>query len=98
MPRSKTQLNETILQAALHGLEIQRNRLNEEVEQVRSLLSRRAPGFAGRNSEQRQSERSPLSAAARRRISAAQRKRWAAVTAEARSQGKSASAVKKSKP
>jgi hypothetical protein len=102
MRRSKTQLTPAILQAALHGLEIQRNTLDEQIGQVNLLLGRRAPGrtprSTGRDSEQTtQPKRSPLSAAARRRISAAQRKRWAAVRAEGRSQGKSASAAKKSK-
>jgi hypothetical protein len=89
MPRSKTQLDPTILLSAIQGLEIRRNKLDEQIEQVRSLLGRRAPGFAERDSEQGpQSKRSGLSSAARKRISAAQRQRWAKVKADQRSKEK----------
>jgi peptidoglycan hydrolase CwlO-like protein len=104
MPKSKTQsLNPTILQAALQGLEIQRNTLDEQIEEVRALLGHRAPGRSARANEsdseqQAQPHRSRLSAAARKRISAAQRKRWAKVRSDQRSKEKSKTkkAVKKS--
>jgi hypothetical protein len=96
MPRSKTQpLDPMILESALGGLEIQRDKLDEQIEQVCSLLGRRALlGRTGRSaesdSEQRaQPKRSRLSDAARRRIGAAQRRRWAALKAEQRSKEKS---------
>jgi hypothetical protein len=104
MPKSKTQsLNPTILQAALQGLEIQRNTLDEQIEEVRALLGHRAPGRSARSTEhdseqQPQPKRSRLSAAARKRISTAQKKRWAAVRAEQQAKEKSQTkkAVKKS--
>jgi peptidoglycan hydrolase CwlO-like protein len=91
-----------ILESALHGLEIQRNRLDEQIEQVRSLLGRRAPGratrFAERDSEQKaQPKRRRLSAAARRRISATQKKRWKKVRAEQRLKEKSTEAKRAAK-
>jgi hypothetical protein len=102
MRRSKTQpLNPIILSAALHGLQIQRNTLDEQIEQVNLLLGRRAPGrtprSTGRDSEQTtQPKRSPLSAETRRRISAAQKNRWKKVRANQRSKEKSKRAGKKS--
>jgi hypothetical protein len=103
MPRSKTQsLNPMILESAIHGLEIQRSKLDGQIEQIRALLGRRAPGRPARSTETdseqpAQPRRSRLSAAARKRISAAQRKRWAAVRAEQQSKTKSKRAAKKSK-
>jgi hypothetical protein len=94
MPRPRTQpLNPTILEAALHGLEIQRNKLDEQIEQIRALLGRRAPGRPARSTEpgsgqQTRPKRRQLSAAARKRISAAQKKRWAAARAEQQSKEK----------
>jgi peptidoglycan hydrolase CwlO-like protein len=104
MPTFRTQsLNPTILRAALHGLEIQRDKLDEQIEQVRALLGHRAPGRPARANEadseqQAQPNRRRLSAAARKRISAAQKKRWAKVRSDQRSKEKSKTkkAVKKS--
>jgi hypothetical protein len=74
-----------ILEAALHGLEAQKQRLDEQISQVRSMLGRRAgrppkavaavetslkPGGSER--------KRVLSPEARKRIAAAQKKRWAA--------------------
>lgn len=74
-----------ILEAALHGLEIQKEKLDEQIAQVRGMIGFRA----GRGSRLTQGEsaggakpairkRRTLSAEARKRIAAAQRKRWAA--------------------
>jgi hypothetical protein len=74
-----------ILEAALLGLESQRHKLDEQIAQVRSLLGRKAgrpakvavsiavTGAAGGTSTRR-----VLSPEARKRIAAAQKKRWAA--------------------
>jgi hypothetical protein len=88
MPRTKTQLlDPIILESALGGLEIQRDKLGEQIAQVRALLGRHAPGRSARRDDP-DSERRPrprrrkLSKAARKRIATAQRKRWAALKAE----------------
>ena len=68
--------NSSLLQAALEGLEAQRRRIEEQIEEVRSLLGTRAQSPLGQQA--RTGGRRQLSAAARKRIAAAQRKRWAA--------------------
>jgi len=64
----------SLLEAALEGLEIQRQRIEEQLRQVRGLLGkRRALG----NHEAIPLRKRQLSSAARKRIAAAQKKRWA---------------------
>lgn len=67
------------LSAALEGLELQRHRIEEQIRYVRSLLGRNRPKGSpvevtahGKPSVKRE-----LSSAARKRIAAAQKKRWA---------------------
>jgi hypothetical protein len=72
-----------ILESAIQGLEIQRNKLDEQIANVRALLGprahgRHAPRTESGSEEQPQPRRRKLSNAARKRIAAAQRKRWAA--------------------
>jgi hypothetical protein len=87
MAKKSAPPNYEILEAALQGLEAQKQKLDEQIAQVRSMLGRRvgrpsknahlqngggtAPGRAG------QGKRRNLSAEARKRIAAAQKKRWA---------------------
>ncbi|MCW5980792.1 MAG: hypothetical protein KIT09_22115 [Bryobacteraceae bacterium] len=59
-----------LLLAALEGLELQKQRIEEQIAEVKSRLGR-AAGPA------RQTSRRVLSVAARKRIAAAQKKRWA---------------------
>lgn len=77
-----------ILEAALQGLEAQRQKLDEQIGQVRSLIGHR-PGRPSRatggsdssaNTSAKPAGRRKrvLSAEARKRIAAAQKKRWAA--------------------
>jgi hypothetical protein len=74
-----------ILEAALHGLEAQKQRLDEQIAQVKTMMGRRvgrppkggaeavaAPAAAGSSRKKRS-----LSPEARKRIAAAQKKRWA---------------------
>jgi len=82
MPRpAKDIRNTALLSAALEGLELQRDRINEQIQQVRQLLGKgtgrrgRPPATATNNQHKRGPSR--LSAAARRRIAAAQKRRWA---------------------
>jgi peptidoglycan hydrolase CwlO-like protein len=74
-----------ILEAALQGLEAQKDKLEQQIEQVRVMMGRRTgkpPKADG--SEANESRRAgarktrSLSAEARKRIAAAQKKRWAA--------------------
>jgi len=68
-----------LLQAALEGLEIQKQRIEEQIAHVRSRLGGaklpRREGAAVKVAVVR--KRRELSPAARRRIAAAQKKRWA---------------------
>jgi len=75
-----------ILEAALQGLEAQKQKLEEQLHRVRAMMGHRAgrppkgggaeasaPGRTGAARKKRS-----LSAEARKRIAAAQKKRWAA--------------------
>jgi hypothetical protein len=72
-----------ILEAALHGLEAQKQRVDEQIAQVRSMLGGRAAkpakatAWAGVATNGVPRKRI-LSPEARQRIAAAQKKRWAA--------------------
>jgi hypothetical protein len=76
-----------ILEAALHGLEAQRQKLDEQIGEVRGMLGRRAGRPAksavsasegAANGPARSGRKRVLSPEARKRIAAAQKKRWAA--------------------
>lgn len=78
MPRTaRTVQNHSLLTAALEGLELQRKRIDEQIQEVRSLLGKgtgrrgRPPGPGKKRGPGR------LSPAARKRIAAAQKRRWA---------------------
>ena len=77
--------NREILEAALQGLEIQKQKLDEQIAQVRALLGpragRSAKGTGGQSGGAEKGagrgKRRNLSPEARKRIAAAQKKRWA---------------------
>jgi len=81
-------LTPDVLQAALEGLEAQKQRIEDHLRQVRSLLGIGAPrrGRPPKSAEAATVTEQPtkrrrkrtMSAEARARISAAQKKRWAA--------------------
>ena len=74
MPRGK-RLDPAVLQAALEGLEFQRQRVDQQMAQVRSLLR---PATKKRAVAQAPAKARPtMSLAGRKRIATAQRKRWA---------------------
>jgi hypothetical protein len=76
MPRTNSIRNPALLSAALEGLELQKKRIDEQIQEVRSLLGRGRRGRPpGPDSQKRGAGR--LSPAARRRIAAAQKRRWA---------------------
>jgi hypothetical protein len=80
-----------ILEAALQGLETQKQKIDEQISQVRSMMGRRvgrppktAGGSTGGGATKAASstggrrKKRVLSPEARKRIAAAQKKRWAA--------------------
>jgi hypothetical protein len=80
MPRSpETIRDRSLLTAALEGLELQKQRLDEQIREVRTLLGkslvRRGRPAAAAPGVKR--ARGRLSPAARKRIAAAQKRRWA---------------------
>lgn len=69
-----------LLQAALEGLEAQKQRIEEHIRQVQAMLGRRRgrpPASAKVAPEKKPAGRRKLSSAARKRIAAAQKRRWA---------------------
>lgn len=92
MAKASASPNREILEAALHGLELQRNKLDTQIAQVRSLLGGGRPGRPPKNAPfgsasvgslfsrpaKKANKRRELSPEARKRIAAAQKKRWAA--------------------
>jgi hypothetical protein len=90
MPRTGSSIrNHSLLTAALEGLELQKQRIDEQIQEVRSLLGKtparrgRPPGStnggstSGSTSNGPSTKRARLSTAARKRIAAAQKRRWA---------------------
>lgn len=71
--------NKTLLAAALEGLELQKQRIEEQIRSVRSMLGAggRAPAVATKAAAPAPRKRRKMSAAARKSIAAAQKKRWA---------------------
>jgi hypothetical protein len=84
MAKTNPTASREILEAALHGLELQQQKLEEQIAQVRSMLGRRVGrppkvGSGGAEHEPRTGRGvRKLSEEARKRIAAAQKKRWAA--------------------
>lgn len=79
MPRvSKTIDRVALLNAALEGLELQRQRIENQIREVRVRLGQSAGKTArAKSAPAKKAKRRKLSAAARKRIAQAQRKRWA---------------------
>jgi hypothetical protein len=86
---SSTLSDPGLLEAALEGLLLQRDRIESQIREVRALLGRKRvgrpaapqPQAGGGTKTKRQ-----LSEAARRRIAAAQKKRWAEYRKQAKNQ------------
>ena len=90
MAKASASPNREILEAALQGLELQKEKLDAQIAHVRALMGVRPPGRPSKSAKaQMASEPAPhrgpvagkkrrqLSAEARKRIAAAQKKRWA---------------------
>jgi hypothetical protein len=81
MARTKDNENAAILEYALHHLEMERDEIQAKIDHVRRQLGGKAAGSpappvtASPNSEPRRKR--VLSEAARKRIAAAQKRRWA---------------------
>ena len=74
--------SESLLEAALEGLELRRKRLEDEIQNVRALLGRRGRGRPPKPSFEDSGQpavarKRRLKPEARKRIAAAQKKRWA---------------------
>src|SRR3954451_16575998 len=72
-----------IINAAIVGFEEQKRRLDEQIAELRSLLPGATPSVATPSSQPTNGTQRKMSAAGRKAIAAAQRKRWAAKKAEA---------------
>ena len=76
------QIDQSLLTAALSGLEFEKARLEAAIAEIKAELGQPGPGRppkpASDEAEQATPKRGGMSAAGRRRIGAAQRKRWAA--------------------
>jgi hypothetical protein len=70
------QLTAEILDAAIEGFEARKLRIDEQIAQVRQLLNGHNPVAASTPEPQNESRRK-MSAATRKRMGEAQRKRWA---------------------
>ena len=81
MPKRRTGVDASLLEAALIGFEQMKRNVEEKIIEIRQRLS--SDSGARRTSPGRAQGRT-RSAAARRRMAAAQRKRWAAVKAKSK--------------
>jgi hypothetical protein len=87
------QLTAEILDAAIEGFEARKLRIDEQIAQVRQLLNGDRPVAASAPELQKQ-PRAKLSAATRKRMGEAQRKRWA-TTSEAETKSKATARPKR---
>jgi hypothetical protein len=78
-----------LLEAALEGLQIQKQRIETQIEEVKGALGKRRTGSPVGATETLATEtpKRQLSEAARKRIAAAQKKRWAEYRKAARHNG-----------
>lgn len=80
MPRGRTTNDPATLAMALVGYELERQRIDQRISEIRAQLGGRGSASAAavkRGRKQTGGKRKPLSMAARKRIAAAQRRRWA---------------------
>jgi hypothetical protein len=76
MPRGRSSSDPTTLAMALVGYEIEKQKIEDKIRQIRAQLGGRVAAPAGAKGGPRRKR--TLSVSARKRIAAAQRKRWAA--------------------
>ena len=80
------QLTAAILDAAIEGFEAQKRRIDEQIAQLRQLQNGHSP--ATTTSEPQKRTRRKMSAAVRKHMGEAQRKRWAATKGDAETASK----------
>ena len=96
MPRGK-QLDPAILEAALDGLQHRLSQTEKQIAEVKARLrgtAKRAPSAAPAPPKPKRT----MSAAARRRIAAAQKRRWAEFRAKAKKRAKGKAAAESQTP
>ena len=71
-----TKLTQEIVVAAILGFETQKRHIDSQISELRAMLDG-APGSPAATAETPKRKRRKMSVAARKRIAAAQRKRWA---------------------
>ena len=76
MPRGKTQ-DRSILAMALVGYEVEKKKIEDRIQEIRNKLGKVTAKVRRALSNNDQPKRRKLSVAARKRIAAAQKKRWA---------------------
>ena len=78
MPRPAKSLQDaSFLNAALEGLELQRKRIEEQINQVRAMLGGGRAKFGAAAVSGKPARKRLLSPEARKRIAMAQKRRWA---------------------
>ena len=77
MPRGKSKQDSVMLSMALVGYEVEKKKIEEKIRELRSTLEGKATGKQSPAADSETPKRRKLSAAARKRISLAQKKRWA---------------------
>jgi hypothetical protein len=79
MARGKSVGDVTTLEMALVGFQIERQKIDDKIREIQALLKGKKPAAAsaGAAPEKAAKVKRVLSPAARRRIAAAQKKRWA---------------------
>ena len=78
MPRGKSRADTYSLAMDLVGYELQKQKIEEKIREIKSQLSGKGSAQAGGGSKDQPGTRKRvLSAGARKRIAAAQRRRWA---------------------
>ncbi len=75
---TRQSIYQPILEAALAGLQIQRQRIEQQIAEVRRTVGARPQAIATHDAPPAPTEKRKVSAAARKRMAAAQRRRWAA--------------------
>jgi hypothetical protein len=77
MARSKSLGDLSTLQMALVGYQLEQKKIEEKIREIQAQLKGRASSSSAASSEKPARTKRVLSPAARRRIAAAQKKRWA---------------------
>jgi hypothetical protein len=100
MPTQTAGLSSDVLNAALSGLELQKQKIEEHIQEVRAMLGIRSDGQKRRGRPPKSAASTPAptpgrtkgkrSAAVRARMAEAQRKRWAAIKAPKEAAAKTA--------